>query len=156
MSGDVREVRLVGFPLRLYERAAEHHAELMREFQLLAIDPPAGQDVSRRLIGLIEELAQTYAGDAEVPSAAREAALLRGEESVDLTYRVPASAAGACQRLDAMLDEAEEFCRADRLLTLAAPEEVAALRRWYLGEFVAQIGGAPPTPWPEFATATRR
>ena len=50
-----------------------------------------------------------------------------------------------------MLDEADESCtRGDHLLTLATPEELR-FRCWFIGEFVAQINGAPPTPWPDVA-----
>ena len=148
------EVRLIGFPLQVHQRATEHHEELMREFQLLAIDPPAGKDVPRRLVDLVGELSATYSSTTAPADAVRDAARARGEETVDLTYYVPPEAAEACVRLERMLDEADEFCRADQLLTLAAPEEAVAFRRWYLGEFTAQIAGAAPTPWPGVTVAS--
>ena len=78
-----------------------------------------------------------------------EAALERGEIAIDLTYRVPPVAAGAVQALDEMLDEADEYCRrGDHLLTLAAPPESVRFRKWFLGGFTDQFGGAAPTPWP--------
>jgi hypothetical protein len=46
-----------------------------------------------------------------------------------------------------MLEEADEYCRSDQLLTLATPPTLVAFRRWYLGEFIAQIDGRPPQPW---------
>jgi hypothetical protein len=53
-----------------------------------------------------------------------------------------------------VLDEVDEFCRAGRhLLTLAAPEDIAAYRRWSLGEVALQIDGAPPMSWPQYAEA---
>ena len=149
MTGsELREVRLVGFPLALYQRAAEHHEELMREFQLLLIDPPRGTDVPRRLVALIGELTSSYAGVASAADAERDAALARGDETVDLTYLVPPEVGHACVELDRMLDEADAFCRAEQLLTLAAPNDTAAFRKWYLHEFEAQLAGEPPTPWP--------
>ena len=148
---DLREVRLLGFPLRLYARAQEHHEELMREFQLLALDPAPSATVPRRLVSLVEELVNDYAGFTDAPNAERDAALDRGEESVDLTYSVPYSVAGAVARLGVVLDEADEYCRdGDRLLTLAAPPDAAALRHWQLSEFTAQLDGAEPTPWSEW------
>jgi predicted phosphoribosyltransferase len=145
-AGSLREVRLLGFPLKLHQRATEHHEELMREFQLLALDE--SKDVPRRLVELIDELTATYSSASSAADAVRDAALERGEESVDLTYVVPAAAAEACERLERMLDEADEFCRSDQLLTMAAPDDAVAFRRWYLSEFPAQIAGAAPTPWP--------
>ena len=48
-----------------------------------------------------------------------------------------------------MLEEADDYCRrGDHLLTLATPEEERRFRRWFIGEFVDQIEGKPPTPWP--------
>lgn len=146
---ELREVRLIGFPLALHARASEHHAELLREFQLLALDPARGQDVPGRLVELVGELTGDYGRFTDAPEAARDAAAARGDETVDLVFAVPAEAGPACARLEALLDEADAFCRAgDRLLTLAAPPETVALRRWYLGEFRAQLAGAAPTPWP--------
>jgi hypothetical protein len=150
-------VRLIGVPLALMDRSSEHHQELTREFQLLAIDPPTstpGHEVPQRLLDLIAELTGEYAGVSDAADAEREAAFARGEASIDLAFEVPAAVADACVRLDRMLDDADEFCRAgDRLLTLATPADLAALRHWYLGEFVAQVGGAAPTPWPAYAAA---
>jgi hypothetical protein len=61
---------------------------------------------------------------------------------------VPASAGSAATALGEMLDEADEFCRAGDLLTLAAPDDSVEFRRWYLGEIVGQLAGRAPTPWP--------
>lgn len=153
---ELREVRLLGFPLRLHQHAVEHHAELIREFQLLALDTQSDRDVPRRLVDLMAELTTAYAGASATPDAEREAALARGDETADLTYHVPESAGEACRRLDRMLDEADAFCRTDQLLTLAASDEAAAFRRWYLSEFAAQLAGAEPTPWSGAAIATPR
>lgn len=152
----LHEVRLVGFPLALHKRSTEHHEELMREFQLLSMDPEPRKDVPRKLVALVAELTQSYGGMNSAADAERDAAVERGDETVDLTYRIPAAAAEAATRLDQMLDEADEFCRSDQLLTLAAPPETVAFRKWYLGEFPAQVAGAAPTPWAEAATSTWR
>jgi hypothetical protein len=152
VSEELREVRLVGFPLRLHARSTEHHEELIREFQLLSLAPESAHTVPARLVALIDELTTAYAGMTVSPNASRDAALARGDESIDLVYAVTPSVAEACARLDVMLDEADRYCReGDRLLTLAAPSDVVALRRWQLAEFVSQLGGAAPTPWPAYA-----
>lgn len=150
---ELREVRLVAFPLRLHRAATEHHEELMREFQLLALDVEAGRDVPKRLVRLVEELTRSYGSVTAAPDAERDAALARGDESVDLTYRVPPEAAAACAELDRMLDEADDFCRAERLLTLEPTPEQVAFRKWYLGEFQHQLAGGEPRPWPAVTSA---
>lgn len=153
MTEELREVRLVGFPLDVYRRSTEHHEELIREFQLLAIDPEPRRDVPRRLVDLVADLTRSYAGVTSGTDAERDAAAARGDATVDLTYRVPASVGDACVRLGEMLDEADEFCRTDQLLTLATPAEIVTFRTWYLGEFCAQLAGAAPTPWADVAPA---
>lgn len=148
MTGE-HEIRLVGFPLRVWLAAQEHHEELMREFALLAMASATGSDVPLRLLALVEELTQRFAGSAQAVEAARDAAVERGEEFADLVYRAPREAREASIALDRMLEEADDFCRAgERLLTLATPHPALAFRRWYLAELVRQIDGLPPRPWP--------
>jgi hypothetical protein len=72
------------------------------------------------------------------------------DETIDLEYQIPPEARTACITLGELLDEAEEFCkRGEHLLTLTTPAEPLALAL-ILGEFVAQIDGADPTPWDEW------
>jgi hypothetical protein len=62
---------------------------------------------------------------------------------------VPEAAASAITHLGDIFDEADDYCRAgEHLLSLATPPESLEFRRWFLGEFVNQIAGAAPTPWP--------
>lgn len=148
-------VELRQFPLDLYRRSAEHHEELMREFALIALQPPSsasGQSVPHRLIALIKELDTQYAAAVSTADQEREAALERGDAEIDLCYDVPPQAREASKHLDDMLREADEYCRrGQHLLTLASPPDAVAFRKWYVGEFLAQIDGAPPTPWPVYA-----
>jgi hypothetical protein len=88
------------------------------------------------------------------PTAALAEAMARGDETVDLVYRVPSGVREAALELDALLDEADAFCLSgEHLLTLATPPEPLRFRRWFLTEFVAQIDGAAPTAWASFAAA---
>jgi hypothetical protein len=146
-------VQVRGFPLSLYARAQEHAEELMREFALLAMRPPADRPhahAPRRLLALVEELQARYAGLSDDVNAVRDEALAAGAPEVDLTYQMPRGARDDVVRLGELLDEADEFCRAEQLLTLASPTEVTAFRRWFLGEFVRQLDGGEPVPWPAF------
>lgn len=146
VTADIRTIRLLNLPVRLQGRAAEHHAELMREFALLELADSS--DVPARLLQLMASLQSQYAAESEGPRLQLEAALARGQRSIDLEYQVPPAASEAVAALGSMLDEADEYCRqGDQLLTLANPPEMVAYRRWYLGEFVRQIAGEPPRPW---------
>ena len=147
---EMATVRLLAAPVRLWARSTEHHDELMREMALLAISPPReGHDLPLRLVELVEVLGRQYGGATSRPDVEREAAHAGGLDRVDLEYRVPRSAGAAAQALAAILAEADEFCReGGALLTLAKPADQVAFSAWYINEFVAQIGGAAPTPWP--------
>lgn len=146
------EVRLLGLPLPVWQRAQEHVDGLLREFTLMVQDDGARAAIPRRLLGLMDELTAGYGEFSEEQRRQMEAAAERGEPEIDLTYQVPPAAAGAAQQLGDMLDEADDYCRqGDHLLTLATPAEAVRFRRWFLGEFVDQVGGRPPTPWPDYA-----
>ncbi len=141
------EVRLLRLPLAVHRRATEHQDELMRELTLIDIDPTTAP---ARVQELTADLRDRYAGFTAGPSEALAQALERREETIDLVYRVPRSAAEAAEQLGQVLDEFDQFCEEGGLLTLASPAEGRAYRRWFLGEFVGQIGGADPVPWPEY------
>jgi hypothetical protein len=145
------DVWMLGFPIDVYLRAQEHADGLIREFSLISQHRAAGNavDVPERLVSIVNELSAQYAGMSSEPEAKRDDAIERGESSVDLHYRVPAAAASAISHLGDVLDEADRYCRGGRhLLSLATPPESLEFREWFLGEFVNQIAGAAPTPWP--------
>ncbi|HVL05806.1 MAG TPA: hypothetical protein VM388_07450 [Acidimicrobiales bacterium] len=145
------EVRLLRLPLEVWQRTQEHVDGLLREFALIAQDEEAKLATPGRLLGLVQQLTAGFGGFSEAQRAAMEEALQRGEAEIDLTYQVPPAAAGAARQLGDMLDEADEYCRrGDHLLTLAAGPEELRFRRWFIGEFVDQLGGAAPTPWPAY------
>lgn len=147
-TGPLHQVRLVGLPLDLLDRAQKNSADLMREFALIDNPhPDSQQDVPARLLGIVHMLRHRFSGFTEGPDAKMRAARARGDKTLDVVFELPVEAAAAATQLDGLLDEAEEYCRRGELLTLATPDDLVALRRWYLGEFNAQLSGAPPTPW---------
>ena len=143
------EVRLLGVPLDLLDRTSEQYDALFREFRLMvALDPGDGHAVPGRLLALGDELTTQYApftvGTDEMLSGARA----RGDATVDLEYRLPVEVGPAARHYDALLDQADAYCRAgEELLTLAPPPDATAFRRWVLGEFVRQTAGRPPVAW---------
>ena len=150
-EADLYAVRLLQVPLDLYGRATEHHEELKREFALIAAARPAQrEEIPARLLKLVAELRQQFGAFTAAPTGELQQALRRGDATVDVSYQMPAAAGDAAVEFERLLDEADEFCERGSLLTLATPRDVAAFRRWFLGEFAAQIGGRSPTPWPAF------
>jgi hypothetical protein len=151
-------VQLLGAPVRLWARASVHTTELVREFSLLTLgQATAGGDrdggaaaahVPARLVELASDLQARYAGITDAQENELEDALSAGDRTRDFTYRVPSSVAVACRQLLDLLDEADVYCSQGDLLTLVSPVDQQEFRRWYLGEFISQVGGAPARPWP--------
>lgn len=148
------EVRLLRFPLGLWQQAQEHVDELLREFALIAQEEEGHTSVPRRLLKLVAELSATYAGLSSRTERERDDAIARGDAEIDLVYLTPREASDAVRHLGDMLEEADEYCRrGSHLLTLQTPPDQLAFRRWFLAEFVHQLGGAAPVSWPEHAAA---
>lgn len=148
-------VRVLRIPVPVWARTQEHIDELLREFTLIAAqmsESGGGRDVPVRLIELIEELTQQYGGlntdqENRLASAADE-----GIQEIDLVYQVPVTASQASLRLRDILDEADDYCLAGtHLLTLATPPDLTRFRRWFLDEFINQLAGAAPVPYPDYA-----
>jgi anti-anti-sigma factor len=150
-SPDLVEVRLLGLPVPVHAAASEHMNGLQREFELIRQDESDSGSVPQRLATLIEQLNAEFGGVGVQPAEELDAAVDRGDQTIDLTYRIPPAAGPASERLGAMLDEVDAYCRArGHLLTLVTPPEALAYRRWFLGEFVRQTAGQPPLPWDKF------
>jgi hypothetical protein len=151
---DQVDVHLLQVPVPLWGRVQEHTDELLREFALMSSDPAGAADVPTRLTRLIEVLTATYSGVGDEQEAQLYAAAEAGQAVIDdLAFTVPVAAAEAAVILGETLDEADEFCQAGQhLLTLATPPELQRFRRWYLEQFIDQIRGADPVPWPAYAT----
>ncbi len=146
-------VRLIGLPLPLHREASEHSDGLQREFALIERSTADESGLPTRLRRLITELGIGFRAFTAQPTEELRQARERGDDRIDLTYHMPARAREAVLQLGQLLDEADEFCRAgEHLLTLATPPGPLAFRRWFLGEFVAQIDGAQPTPWEKAGT----
>lgn len=155
---DLHEVHLLEVPVPLWSKAQEQTDGLLREFALAAdLDDDAARerDLPSRLTALIDQLNQQFGGVSTRQEQQLFAAAAAGQRVIpDLTYQVPAGAAAASQVLGDLLDEADSFCReGSHLLTLAADDDVVAFRWWYLHEFIDQIGGADPVPWPAYEAA---
>jgi hypothetical protein len=148
-TAPMEEVRLVGFPLGLWQRSQEHVDELLREFALIAQgerDHP--ESVPHRLMQLIADLTAMYGGLSTATERERDDAIARGDAEIDLVYRVPPALTVAVRQLGDMLDEADEYCRQGaHLLTLQTPPDQLRFRRWFLSEFARQLAGEAPVTW---------
>jgi anti-anti-sigma factor len=144
------EVQLLDVPVAVWKQAAEHQEAVQREFDIIRSSEP-DDSLPNRLQALIAELEQRFGYLGDTNQRRLSEAADRGEAAIDLIYQVPSSSGDAIERLAAMLDEVDEYCRmGEHLLTTATPEPLLAFRRWFLGEFERQLVGAPPTPWPSY------
>jgi hypothetical protein len=145
------DIALRGLPVDVYRRASEHSAELGRELQLLTGVPDRGASLPHQLRRLIYELASRYGPMNPTAERRLQEAVARGDEVVDVHYRVPARTAEDVIALDAVLREVDEHCRAGRwLLTMATPPEAERFREWVFGEICDQIAGQPPRRWADW------
>jgi hypothetical protein len=138
-------------PIALFLRSREHHDELVREFTLMAIrtnsSAQPGPALPPRLRELVDILGRRFGASTSRADMERDAAIERGDATVDLTYHVPASFAAEVVMLSQLMDDADDFCRMEKLLTLPRDPNMVAFGHWYNNEFLRQINGLPPTPW---------
>ena len=142
-------VHLLGIPIPLLREVSEQYDALFREFRLLAERSSNAPELPGRLITLVDDLNGRYRSFTADTSAELDAAKASDRSSIDLEYRIPPEAGPATAHYDDLLDEADRFCAAGSLLTLAPSPEAVALRKWLLGEFIRQVGGETPVAWTE-------
>lgn len=148
------EVRLVELPLDLHREAAEHSAEVLREFSHLA-EGPSASHAPARLVELNRVLQVRFGGFTESTSSELDAALADQRRSIDLVFTLPPDVGQAAQELADLWDEVDRYCQeGDYLLALRTPPGPRAYRSWFLREFVRQAAGEPPTSWPEWERAS--
>lgn len=121
----------------------QHQAELLREFQLISLSASA-EDLERQLPGrlaaLIVETLADYTAVQNTNLERTHDALARGDTTVRLEMDLPFAVVAAIEKILAALEEADTYCRrGGALLTLAAPPEVAAFRRWFVVEITRRI-----------------
>lgn len=155
-AGQLHPVVLLQLPVQVWAASQEHHDELLREFALMTagLEDREGEapPVPVRLLRLVEELTASFAGASDEQRGRLFAAAARGDEVMaSLEFALPVAAGPACDQLAAMLDEADDYCRAGHhLLTLSTPYELRVFRAWYLAQIRDQLAGAPPEPWPDY------
>lgn len=139
-------VTLLDLPLALVVESEENLDQLVREFQLMALGRGGGGEVPGRLARLMEEVLVAYAEPRHAARRRTAELLAAGVERAPITVMLPVGAAGDLRRLHALVTEADAYCRAGDLLTLASSAPVERLRAWIVDEVAAQLGGAAPRP----------
>lgn len=150
-------VHLGEVPTDLLVEAKSHIDNLVREFTLAS---SGERPVPAHLANLIETVVHGFADARSEIKRQALAAARRGEPRTVVTLHLPVSAAQAGAAYLAALDEADEYSRAARLLTLETPPEHRLFRRWYVHTVIEQLGafsrGETPPPVERFDKAMIR
>lgn len=146
---DLREVRVVGIPVRLWAISQEQGDDLVRELTLIAIGDRDGErELPRRFTEVVHELTMNYGHIGASQEAELERARDAGEAEIDLTYEMPPEVGPVAVEIAELMDEVDEYCRQGQLLlSLASRPEIRAFRWWFLDEIRRQLEGEEPIAW---------
>ncbi|HET9072175.1 MAG TPA: ATP-binding protein, partial [Acidimicrobiales bacterium] len=145
-------VELADVPTGVLLAAKAHVDNLLRECTLATAG--ADQGVAAGVpLELARRVAAAVGGFADARMAMKRQALAAAraqQPRVALRLALPPSRAAAAASYVAAIEEADAYCEAARLLTLASPPTHRVFRRWYVSEVIAQLeaggtGGPGPT-----------
>jgi serine phosphatase RsbU (regulator of sigma subunit)/anti-sigma regulatory factor (Ser/Thr protein kinase) len=128
-------------PTDLLLDAKAHIDNVVREFTLAGASQPDGEEIPVDLQRLINTVVNGFADARAAIKRQALAAAERGEPRTRLVLNLPATAADAGEAYLAALDEADDYARAARLLTLATPPDHRLFRQWYVNAIIEQIRG---------------
>lgn len=146
-------VQVNNVPVDAFDAFQRHHRDLRREVRLLALahenDYPLARVLSEHFDALETPL-RANMGREQVAAAAAA-----GRPALDLRLRMTPEVARQIGGLIDLLDAADDFSRAQRLLTAPRTPDQRAFQIWFLGEFRRQAAGASPVAWDDPSDTTR-
>ncbi len=142
---DSSEFHLLRVPVTALRSFQRHYQELQREVRLLALTHEAEYPLAKTLSDLFASMQRELRDGLHLGGSDRLRP--RADGTVDLTVRTSPGAADAMGRFVELLDFADEFCRRERMLSLARTPEQRAFQTWFLSEFAHQRAGRPPAAW---------
>jgi anti-sigma regulatory factor (Ser/Thr protein kinase) len=138
-------VEILDVPLALYTGFQHHFRELRREVRLLSLAHESDYPLAKNLSDLFGSLDRQLRDGIGVEQI--DAAVAAGRAATDLVVHMPRANATTLVRFVELLDLADEFCREERLLSLARSAEQRRFQVWFLNEFVRQANGEAPISW---------
>jgi anti-sigma regulatory factor (Ser/Thr protein kinase) len=150
-SPDSRTVRFVGVPVAGYLELQAHNDALFRELELISIELEGDNaaEVAAPLADLVDQLYRRFRGQRDSYRDHVAVAKAAGRPTVELATTATAAAVAAAHGYLALLEQADDLCRAGVLLTPEPSPAVQALRRWFVDQMAAQVlHNATPTPPP--------
>ncbi len=146
-------VRLVQCPVALSLRQDSHLDELVRELQLLGVD-----EHNHESAAIAEEIRGLLVSPTHARVTARRAAEQARDDHldfVDIEMAMPREFGVLVEQLQWAVERADRLCEEGRLLTLASPADLRALRAWMAHEVLGQTSrGVAPLSWPAWLAAT--
>jgi len=142
------QVMLLGVPPLVVQHYRKRWLELVREMHLVALAEPSPQ---QRMAQQFCTAAQTLHNDLYVierSTSGYSPALSEDGAAVDAVFDVPRSLRQAFVDLRDLARELEAHWAGGRLLFVHPGPQAAQLREWWVGEFIGQIDGEEPNPWP--------
>ena len=141
---------MLGIPVALLQKSSEQYEALFRELRLMkerAHTAPESPGLPERLAVLVSQIGTRFNGLGPGMDDMWQTAVDNNVEFFDWRLDLPRSAVATIDFYDALLDEADEFGLAQRLLTLPASPASVAVRRWFLSELTGQLHGKAPVAW---------
>ncbi len=135
-------VLLRRLPVSSYLAWHVHVSDLQRELRLLSLAHESAYPMARELSELFTQFAtqvRRIRGLADVRHA--------NSDTVDIEVRIPPDAPVLMAKMTDVLELADAFCRAERMLTPPIGDELLSFQRWLLGEFIWQPEGREPLPY---------
>jgi anti-anti-sigma factor len=149
------ELRLLNFPLDLFDRSMQQLAALQRELDVIRVDERNRDRPPDRLARLVEELDARFVGyraAMETIEALAESDASHHDVVIPVAG-APEEVVPAIEQLRDLMDEVDAYCaRGAELLTPPTPPDLLAFRVWLFGQVIGQLRGATPVPWDPRAT----
>jgi hypothetical protein len=140
----VRNIQLRGVNVADFQHTSQYHDELIRELHLIQ----AGDSAEGRLAEVTRTLLAEFTSFSPGIRAAIDDAAERGETVIDIDVRVPVHLRAWLEHFRDHFREIDLYCQAGFLLSLGSPAVAVACREWFLGQFIEQLDGQSPTPYP--------
>lgn len=144
LGHELMPVVFEGIPVDTVLALRRHYHDLRREVRLLSLAHEDDYPLAKHLTDVFTSFETAYPADVTEQVLRASAA---GLPLVDLAVKVDPARVDVFDRMLTLLDLADEFCRTERLLSLARSEEQVEFQRWFLGEFVRQAAGEGASRW---------
>lgn len=144
-TSDGISVSYASLPLAVYVDWRRHFRDVRRELRLLSLaheaDYPVAKTISDLFTRFGDEVKQAQ-GFTEINRA-----IAAGRHHAQVRLVVTPEAPKVVGQIIDVIELADSFSRAERLLSLASTDQQRDFQRWFLGEIIRQSNGGSPLPW---------